>query len=399
MKSIQSGRLLVLVIVCLSVIPVAVMAIEPSLSGDFPFDNIKAIYSGPFTHADRSDLLVVEKAGGLMFGSHHGGVGSSASKLALYSFDGAKFQKIWENGALMLEYSLPTDGPISATTWCCGDFDGDGRYSIITCNVNCMSQYQFVDSIFTPLKKIWPEVIRISDKIWIDQMIACDINGDGKDEIVTLNYPDNPDSCCLYHAAVYKIVGEKRAAKSLEEIWHGTREVGSNGGIVPPDQFISKCRIEGIDGEVPVIMGSQSDMSLSYYEIIAGISSKDYEVKHPFPEPPQLQFSREDFQTRGKLKIPRGINENGPICGTILNDDNRILHYGYFQDYNNPDPSQKLVDDQFALLEKDHWKLLQKDDPSIGGLLTGFTIAPGKSGWLFIKDGKYSFYDRLPVIY
>jgi hypothetical protein len=106
---------------CLSVLALAISFVaapkisigqEPAISGEFPFDEPSAIYSGPFLQEDRSDLLVVEGVGGLAFESRHGGVGMGASRLVLYSFDGSKFQKVWENGSLMLGYSLPTDGPI-----------------------------------------------------------------------------------------------------------------------------------------------------------------------------------------------------------------------------------------------------------------------------------------------
>jgi hypothetical protein len=231
---------------------------EPSISGEFPFDEPSAIYSGPFLQADRSDLLVVEGVGGLAFESRHGGVGMGASRLVLYTFDGFKFQRVWKNGSLMLGYSLPTEGPISATTWCCGDFDGDGKYSIITCNVKEMRQYTFDKQGFEKYHQPMQEVIKTPD-VWIDQLIACDINDDSIDELVALNYPDNTDSCCTYHVAIYKIVGDKPAGRSLVEIWHGLDHFGGNNGIMPPNHFISKCRIDGMPGEMPVEMGSQSD--------------------------------------------------------------------------------------------------------------------------------------------
>lgn len=400
MKLRQSKGFAVLAIVYFVALPISAMSNEPSLTGDFPFENITAIYSGPFTHPDRSDMLVVENVGGLGFLSHRGGAGSSVFRLALYSFDGSKFQRIWECGALSLEYSIPRPNQttISSLTWCYGDFDGDGRYSILTCNVDRMEQYAFVDSIFGRSKKLWPEVIRTPDSIWIDQMIACDINADGKDEIVALNYPDNPDSCCYYHAAIYRIEGDKHAPKRLVEIWHNLEAVGSNGGVVPPDHFISKCRLDGVPGEVPVIMGAQSDMSPTNYKIITEKSDSDYEIKQPFPKPPQMPFP--DLGRRGdKEHRPSLPKLFGPIGGVMFNDGKSILHYGYFADDNNPDSHQKMVDNQFSVFEDGHWRLLKKENSDIGGLLTRFTISPGKSGWLFIKDGKYIFYDKLPVIY
>jgi hypothetical protein len=379
------------------------MSTEPTLIGEFPFENVSAIYSGPFTHSDRSDLLAIEGVGGLLLQSRHGGSSSGASKLALFSFDGSKFRKIWENSELMLKYSFsmgsPKEGMISAATWCAGDFDGGGRYSIVTCNINRMWQFTFIDSIFEKYKRPMQELIQTPDSIWIDQMIACDINSDGKDEIVTYNYPDDPDSCCTYHVVIYQIEGDKPAGKSLVEIGRGPERFGGYNSVTSPNHFISKCRIAGIPGEVPVDIGPQSDVSLSSYIAIGKSDSGGYEIKRPFPHPPQSHLNKGDKGAREEYERVRD-STIGPIGGVIFNDGDKVLHYGIFLDYSKPNPEHEgpgLY--SFALLEDGHWRLLQKDDPSIGGLLTKFTIEPGKSGWLFIKDGKYSFYDKLPVTY
>jgi hypothetical protein len=360
------------------------MATQPSLTGEFPFEGITAIYSGPFTHADRSDFL-----------------GIISSRLVLFSFDGAKFQQIWANDSPTAAYSMPSSNKnvVPVTVWCAGDFNGDGRYTIITCNVNRMWHYTFVDSIFEKYKRPMQELIQTPDSIWIDQMIACDINDDGKDEIVTLNYPDNPDSCCRYHVVIYRIEGNNPAGRSLVEIGRGPERLGGNFGIVPPNHFISKCRIDGMPGEVAIEMGPQSDVSLSSYLAIGMSDSGGYEIKHPFPQPPQTHLRKGE---RGAREEYEHVREStiGPVDGVIFNDRARVLHYGIFLDYSKPNPEHNGPDPySFSILENGHWRLLQKDDPDIGGLLTSFTIAPPKSGWLFIKDGKYYFYDKLPVRY
>ncbi len=310
-------------------------------------------------------------------------------RLALYSFDGSEFHNIWKDNSLMLRYSLPTDGPISAMTWCYGDFDGDGKFSIVTCNVSRMWLYTFDDKVYERTIRPRRDLIKTPD-VWIDQLMACDINGDGIDELVALEYPDNPDSCCVYHIGIYKIVGDKPAGKSLVEIWHGLDHIGANYGIVPPNHFISKCRIDGIQGEVPILIGAQSDMSPSYYFGITRTKSGDYEKIRPFSKPPQLYLRKGD---RGAREEHERIREStsGPVGGVIFNDGERILSYGMFIDHNNPIPSS------FGVLEDDHWRLAEKQDPSIGGLISKFTIEPGRTGWLFINDSKYFFYDKLPI--
>jgi hypothetical protein len=309
-------------------------------------------------------------------------------KLALYSFDGSEFHHLWTNNSVMLKYSLPTDGPISAMTWCYGDFDGDGKYSIITCNVSRMWLYTFDDELYERTKKPQQGLIKTLD-VWIDQLMACDFDDDGTDELIALEFPDNPDSCCVYHVGIYKISGD-----SLIEIWHGLDGIGGNSGITPPDRFISKYRIDGFPGEMPIIMGAQSDMSLSSYIGIGRTDSGQYEIVRPFPKPPQAHLrkgergARQEKERIGKITI-------GPVGGVIFNDGDKILHYGSFLDYSNPD--HRLTESSFAVLEDDHWRPLRKRDPSIRGLLCKFTSEPGRPGWLFIKDQKYFFYDKLPI--
>jgi len=390
---------------CCFSLSMAAFGDEPPIIGDFPFEDVAAIYSGPFMQTDHSDLLAVQGVGGLAFESRRGGVGMGVSRLALYSFDGYQFQRVWKCGSLTLEYSLPKDGPISAMTWCCGDFDGDGRYSIITCNVNEMRQYTFGGEVFKQYGNPTQERIETPD-VWIDQLIACDINDDGIDELIAMEYPYDPDSSSIYHLGIYRIAGDKPAGKSLVEIWHGHDRIGINTGIMPPDHFISKCHINGISGEMPVIMGSQSDMSPSSYKGVARNQTGAFEIVRPFPKPyggmqPPVKFN--DRSEEGKRRMKEEMeayrkNSAGPVGGFIFNDGDKILHYGYFLDENAPNPDHKSPDPHsFAVLEGDRWRPLKKTDPSIRGLLCKFTLDPGRTGWLFISDGKYSFYDKLPI--
>ncbi len=389
--------ILVSIILC-PVFPTLAIGDGASFTGEFPSDDVVAVFSGPFTRLDRSDLLVLQGVGGLTFNSPSGGVAMGASRLVLYSFDDFQFCEVWMGRSLILQYSLPKDGPISATTWCFGDFDGDGRYSIATCNVREMRLYTFDEQVYEQYGQPQQELISTPD-VWIDQLIACDINDDGIDELVSLEYPHNPDSCCIYHVGIYKIVGDKPAGGSLVEIWHGLDHTGSNYGVVPPDHFISKCRIDGIKGEVPIIMASQSDVSLSTYTGIAITDSGQYEIVRPFPKPPQAQSKKGDTRSLDEKELITETNI-GPMGGVIFNDGKTVLHYGPFLKLMAPNSSHIVVDRySFAMLEDDRWKPVITNDLSIRGLLCEFTMERGRTGWLFIGDGKYSFYDKLPVSY
>ena len=394
---IRNFRVLILgIVICCFAFPRISIGEEPSFSGEFPFDDVSAVYSGPFTRLDRSDLLVLHDNGGIAFHNYDysgGGVGIGAFKLALYSFDGSEFHKIWKNQTVMLRYSLPLRCSISRMAWCYGDFDNDGRYSLVTCNVDYMNEYVFDDKKYDQYKRPSRRLIKTPD-VWIDQLIACDIDGDSCDELVALEYSNLKDSSGTYHIGIYKIVD-----RSLVEMWRGLGgQVGGNYEIVPPTSFISKCRIDGIPGEVPVLKGSQSDMSLSYYYVIGKGQTGDYETVFPFPIPQTAQLKKgEEGAIEEKERLDR--SNVGPVGGVIFNDDNKILHYGFFLDKNDPNLKHKPPDSySFAVFENDHWILLEKHDPSIGGLLCRFTLEAGKPGWLFIKDRKYFFYDALPLI-
>jgi len=385
---------------------VAALGDEPSITGDFPFEDVAEIYSGPFTRPDRDDLLVVHFNGGIVFGNMKGSTSSGTYKLALYSFDGGRFQRIWLSREIMMKYSavVMDDGKprevVSGTPWCFGDFDRDGIYSIITCTVNEMSERDF-SKPKDGREAFWGKSIKTPD-IWIDQMIACDIDDDSCDEIVALQFPDNPDSCCKYHVGIYRVVDD-----SLIEIWRGLYSKQGNDGFFRPNQFISKCRIDGIAGVVPVMNGPQGGVEPSSYISIARTQTGAYEIIRPFPKPyggielPAKgvfeNASEQEKEHLRKMFELRRSKDFGPMGGVIFNDGNRVMHYGNFLDMRNPDPHEKSFPHAFSVLEDGQWRHLKKNDPSIRGLLCRFTIEAGKSGWLFINDGKYSFYDKLPV--
>jgi len=398
MSLIQNFRaLLPGIAICCFAFPGISVGQKCLLTGEFAYDDVVEVYSGPFTRLDRSDLLVLHLGGGLSLQNYDytgAGLGMGTSMLALYSFDGAEFHRIWQGRELIFDYSLPREYPISRLAWCCGDFDSDGRYSLVTCNVREMWEYIFREQSIEQNEGPRRKKIETPD-VWIDQLIACDIDGDSCDELVALEYANLQDSSGTYHVGIYKIVD-----RSLVEIWRGLDGyVGENNEVVPPPSFISKCRIDGIPGEVPVLMGSQSDMSLSHFYVIGKGQTGDYEIFHPFPMP---QISHLKKGERGAREEKERLSRSnvGPVGGVIFNDGNKILHYGYFLDTNLPRQiGEKPDPNSFAILENDHWRSVEKLDPLIGGSFCRFTLESGISGWLFIKGQKYLFYHILPLAY
>ena len=209
-----------------------------------------------------------------------------------------------------------------------------------------MWEYTFDEQFHEQYKRPSRRLIKTPD-VWIDQLIACDIDGDSCDELVALEYLNLKDSSGTYHIGIYKIVD-----KSLVEVWRGLDgQVGGNYEIVPPPSFISKCRIDGIPGEVPVLMGSQSDMSLSFFSVIGKTQAGDYEKLRPFPIPQTAHLrkgekgAREEHERLRKSRV-------GPVGGVIFNDGKKILHYGYFSDPNAPNSKHQRPDPYFPQAQK-----------------------------------------------
>lgn len=373
-----------------SILPRIAFCEEPSIAGEFPFEFVASIHSGPFTSVDKDDLLVLHRGGGIQFlnyGYTREGIGMGTFNLALYSFDGTNFSMIREDRSVMLEYSLPLKCPISRTTWCYGDFNSDGRCSIVTCNVNRMWEYSFEENHFEQYNKPIFKLIK-TPGVWIDHLMACDIDDDGRDELVALEYLNLQDNSGKYQVGIYKIIDG-----TLIEVWRGLEgKVGLNFESIPTPRFISTCRIERIPGEVPVIMGSQSDVSLSHYSVIGKTETGDYDIMLPFPIPQQAHLRKGERGARAGKERPSKSNV-GPVGGVILNDGDKVFSYGLFINQN------EYLADAFGLLEGDHWRLVEKTDPEAGGELCKFIIDTGRSGWLFIKNGKFRFYDKLPVVY
>ena len=108
-----------------------------------------------------------------------------------------------------------------------------------------MWEYSFEEEHYELYKTPAARLIKTPD-VWIDQLIACDIDADGCDELVALEYANKQDSSGTYHIGIYKIVD-----KSLVPIWRGLDgHVGGNYEIIQPPSFRSTCRIDGIPGEV-----------------------------------------------------------------------------------------------------------------------------------------------------
>ncbi len=338
------------------------------ITGSFPVDNFYRIYSGPFIKTGRDDLLVIKGNGYIKFQKPAGGIELSTYRLSLYSFDGSDFSKTWEDQYQFLEKSLPKYGPISAKTWCTGDFDGDGKYSLVTCDVNDIRLYDFSLERKHPKRKI----IRLPD-VWIDQLIGCDINDDKIDEIVALEYSDNSDIPCAYRVGVYKIEGD-----SLVKIWSGLEGAAKNCGTIQPDRFISKCRIKGYKGEIPVIRKANNDATKVSYVGIARNKNDNYEVIKPFPE-------------------AIGPDSIFYFAVSITEFDNQTLFFGSITDLKRLFLSSVTKNiASFAFLENGRWKPLKETSDLRYRAICQFTLAPGRHGWLCLKDHQYFFFDDLP---
>ena len=386
------------ILLCCLAIPFVAFAQGPSRSGDFPFDEATDVFSGPLLQSGRSDLLVQWTNGNYRIFQNDR---YSSHRLALLSFDGSQFHKVWADSEMLNNYSDPEMHPAPEPTYCFGNFENNGKYSIIISDSSGIRQIKFDDN-----SNGVPTIRKLKVRhIIIDQAIGSDIDGDNVDEVVTMEYPNDQDTCCIkghnitYHLGIYKIQGD-----SLAQLWHGLAGVGGNFAIVPPDQFISKCHIDSIPGDVPVIQGPQSDMSVSFYHCVRRMPTGNYEKIKPFPyhpaeyiRKPEIKPTGEEAEKFKEIVRQAMAKEVGPIGGVIFNDGSKVLHYGYFLDHINPDPQQRMPRDQFSILENGQWNRLEKTDSLARGMMCNFTIEPGKSGWLFIHDGKYYFYDKLPL--
>ena len=218
------------------------------VGGDFPIKQIISIAAGPFISQNSWQVLVEYDNGGIVLSNGTGIAVDRTCRLSLCTFENGKFSIVWTNPNAFVNTSMPVPGfKISRTAWCCGIFDSSRAAKLVTFDVNQVYAFrQNRAPSFTVLK---------SPPVWIDKAIACDLDNDGKDEIVTLEFPALSDTnkfCGDYHVGVYKIQD-----KELVQIWRGLDDIGANGGVQPEPAFVSKCRIEGYEGELPVMLNSQ----------------------------------------------------------------------------------------------------------------------------------------------
>lgn len=362
MNSICKTRLFnvfnILFVLITTIITVHETPAQDILTGIFPAPEAFELYPGPFIKEGHQDLLVLHGSGHIRIqGASH-----ETRRLALYSFDGGSFREVWLSRFNMFRHSSPRRG-IYTTAWCCGDFDGDGVYEILTFP-NEQIRY-FVDKYSFDEDGRNRTIIRKVPKVWIDQAIGCDINGDGVDEIVTLEFSIEDSIKYAYHAGVYELRGD-----SLVHLWTGLEDIGENPSWMPPTKFVTKCRLPDYTGEVPVLMGPQSDVRPSRFSIIFRNEHGEYESAKPFSS-----------------------NEPSP-CGEIslFRDDNRVIGYGTFLDYSQKEFYNRFT---FGLYNGRNWEVLGKTENNAEGAMCRFTI-DGEQGWLFIYDGIYTFYKKRP---
>lgn len=136
-----------------------------------------------------------------------------------------------------------------------GDIDNDNRNEALIFGLNSMQVIDWTDNEYS-------FTVHHLDKS-ADQAIIGDIDGDGKNEIVTLNY----DRALEYenYRFTMSILGTK--ADGWEESWcdDGSLELDCNG-IQPPPRLCSIGKISE-DGPVYLVMtNQQSDMSATWFK-------------------------------------------------------------------------------------------------------------------------------------
>jgi len=338
---------------------------QPLLIGKLPcHGSLVHIAAGPFINQDRWDVLAeVDTTTGFT----HRRIITEIEKtcrLELYSFDGRNFSLVWQSSFFIPNY---LNSP-PFWYWCCGTFDSSNKLcKLITFDTNQVVAYSFHNGKETNTK------LHIKPQLRIEQAIGCDLNGDGRDEIVTLECPagcQSHDSCNNYHVGVYKIAGD-----SLRQIDSGFMNIGGDNGIIRAPQFISKCSMKGYAGEIPVILQPQSDVSVSSYSMIVETKNRDLDIINPFEG------------------APTGSNGPGPIDAEIISEDERIFSYGSF--LHDSTPQQKQY--HFAECRKDAWESVAKKDPGAMGLLCPFKISKAKTGWLFASSRNFRYYNKLPI--
>jgi len=232
---------------------------QPTLKGNLPVNGaIESVEAGAFFNSDQWDVLVQVDAASAPKKIYKNIGQLKTYRLELYSFDGKDFNIAWKSPFCFTDYFFIPH----FWHWCIGAFDTSSNL----CKVVALDSNQITVFSFRTGKK--PEAKKLKmPHVKIDQIIGCDLFGDGKDELVTLECPvDCPDSgaCCPYLSGIYKIVND-----SLVQIRRESNmDLGGNFGIVRAPQFISKCRMKNYSGEQPVILEPQSDVSVSSYSAI-----------------------------------------------------------------------------------------------------------------------------------
>ncbi len=345
-------------ILLLAALPLRARDPAPVLLGRTPVPGIAWIGSGSYVSGDIDDLLVLQELGEcrLSLRPALGPAGMRFTRLVLLRLFEDRFQPVWSSGPLLASV-VPRPG-LGPNAWTPADLDGDGLLELLVFAAGSCAVWHF-DSLRA-------ETVAVPGS-WVFDAVACDLDGDTRPEIATLELSPTDSTLESRLVRVYRATaaGLEPASGYITGLdWTGEITTG----------FIGSARFEDYAGTLPVVAGTHRQPRPGVYAVLY------------LPGEDSFAFTDRPFPLADWFSKDR-VLPAGPLSLTNVGDT--LVAYGYFV----PGSRVSGPPESFAALQDGEWRLLEIRDRSrrIVSPLCRFT-RDNVPGWLELRDDIFRFH-------
>lgn len=330
------------------------------LIGRCPRPGVERIVTGPFVQADVNDILGIESAGRLSAALRPGLPRSEPGlfHLCLFRAFGGEVREVWRSGPLLADACPPAR--LAPNAWTLLDLDRNGLLRLLVFSGDRCQVTSFgPDSITTrglPLPGAW-----------VVDAVAADLDGDGHEELVTLEITPTDTLLSTRLLRVYAVTDSGFSPLSdylTGLLWQAGTDLTLAGPV----------RLEGYPGRLPVLMGTRREPGPTALAVLyLDESGRHRLTTNPFPL--REWFDKEEVLPGGRL--------------VFANQGDSLVGYGFFV----PGSRRGGPSFSFAGLEDGAWRLLPLAESA---RQFGWPAAPfrhdGRPGWLELREQVFRFH-------
>lgn len=331
-----------------------------TILGRSPRPGLERIVAGPFVQADIDDVLGIEPIGTLPVALRPGLPRSAPAlfRLCLFRLFYREVREVWRSRPLLAEACPPAQ--LAPNAWVAIDLDGDGLLELAVFSAD---RCQVID--------FGPDSVRTRELVlpgaWVADAVAADLDGDGRDELVTLEVAPTDTLLDARLLRVYAV--SDSAFTPLSDYLTGLAWQAGTRVL-----FTGSARLEDYPGRPAVIAGLRREPAPAVLAALYLDDAGQYRfTTNPFPL--REWFAKDEVLPGGQL--------------VLANRGDSLVAYGFFVPGSRPGGPAV----SFAGLADGAWWLLPVADAARS---IGWPACPGRSagqpGWLELRENIFRFH-------